>query len=115
MERYKQSFNDRVKPKLDYSSGVAQTKIEPFKDSQLALTQSRFAKAEREEFFANAYGEILSDLFVAWLRTEPHATKERDFLYASAMALGSVKAKMVGIEQYGNNMQFINQQNIEQE
>jgi hypothetical protein len=110
MDKYKQSFNDRVKPRMDYTSGVAQTKIEPFRDSQLALAQSRFAKAEREEFFNTAYGEILSDLFLAWLHTEPHATKERDFLYASAMALGSVKAKMVGIEQYGANMQFIKEQ-----
>lgn len=111
MDKYKQSFTDRIKPKMDYSSGIGQVKVEPFKESQMALVKSMFAKEEREQFFSDAYGEILSDLFVAWLKTEPHATKERDFLYASAMALGSVKAKMVGIEMYGANMAFIQKQN----
>jgi hypothetical protein len=115
MEKYRENFNGRVKPKMDYSSGIGQTKIEPFKESQMALAKSMFAKEEREQFFNDAYGEILSDLFVAWLKTEPHAVKERDFLYASAMALGSIKSKMIGIEQYGTNMQFIKQQTKSQE
>jgi len=111
MDKYRDNFSDRIKPKMDYSSGIGQVKIEPFKESQMALVKSMFAKEEREQFFSDAYGEILTDLFVAWLKTEPHATKERDFLYASAMALGSVKAKMVGIEMYGANMSFIQNQN----
>jgi hypothetical protein len=111
MDKYRDNFAGRMAPKMDYSSGIGQAKIEPFKESQMALVKSMFAKEEREQFFSDVYGEILTDLFVAWLRTEPHATKERDFLYASAMALGSVKAKMVGIEMYGANMAFIQNQN----
>lgn len=115
MDKYKQSFEDRIKPKVDYSSGSGQIKVEPFRESQAALANSMFAKEERESFFAAAYGEILSDLFIQWLKSEPHEDKLRQYLYSSAMALGSVKAKMVGIEQYGNNMQFINKQNKEAE
>ena len=39
-----------------------------------------------------------------WLKTEPHETKSREFLYASAMALGSVKEKMIAFETYGKNV-----------
>jgi len=115
MEKYRKKFEERVKPKMDYSSGIGQVKVEPFRESQIALVKSKFAKEEREQFFSDAYGSILSDLFIAWLKTEPHAVKERDFLYASAMALGSIKAKMVSIEQYGANMQFIHEQTRSQE
>jgi hypothetical protein len=115
MEQFRKGFNDRIKPKVDYSDGMGKEKVDPFRDSQIALKQSMFAKAEREDFFKECYTDILTDLFMAWLKSPAHATKERDFLYASAMALGSVKAKMVGIEMYGTNMQFINQQNKVQE
>lgn len=112
MEKYKPSFATRVKPTQQDDGSY---KLNPFKDSQEALMHAEFSSREREVFFNEAYGSILADLFTAWLRTEPHATKERDFLYASAMALGSVKAKMIGIETYGTNMQFIKQQTQVQE
>jgi uncharacterized glyoxalase superfamily protein PhnB len=112
MEKYKAEFTKRVKPKQQEDSSY---KVEPFRNSQEALMHAEFSSREREVFFNEAYGSILADLFTAWLRTEPHATKERDFLYASAMALGSVKAKMIGIETYGTNMQFIKQQTQVQE
>jgi hypothetical protein len=110
MDKYREHFRNKTQPRTDYSSGTAQPKIEPFKEAQTALLRSAFAKDEREQFFNLAYCEILSDLFAAWLRTEPHAVKERDFLYASAMALGSVKEKLVAYEKYGPNMEFIQQQ-----
>lgn len=110
MEKYRQSLTDRVQVKRDYTSGVQQNKVDPFGDSQVALVQAQFVSKERETFFDEAYGSILADLFMAWLQTAPHATKERDFLYASAMALGSVKNKMVQIENYGKNAAFMNKQ-----
>jgi len=84
--------------------------IEPFRDAQVALGRAQFVMREREQFFGEAYSEILSDLFVSWLKTEPHATKEREYLYSTAMALGSVKEKLIGIERYGKNMSFLNKQ-----
>ena len=59
---------------------------------------------ERDEFFDEVYGEVLVDLFIEWLKTEPHETKSREFLYSSAMALGSVKEKMINFEMYGKNI-----------
>jgi hypothetical protein len=115
MDQYKQTFKSRTQPKMDYSSGVGVVKVEPFKDAQLAHIKSMFAKEEREQFFTDCYGEILTDLFLTWLKTEPHATKERDYLYSVAMALGSVKEKMQGIEQRGANLAFLQQQKQSQE
>jgi hypothetical protein len=113
MDKYKEGFQKRVKPTMNHDTG--EYKVEPFRDAQVALVKSQFTVREREQFFNDAYGEILADLFTTWLRTEPHCSKEREFLYHTAMALGSVKEKLVGIEQYGANMQFINQQKQSQE
>jgi sulfatase maturation enzyme AslB (radical SAM superfamily) len=107
MDKYRNNFHDRVKPKMEHETG--EYKVEPFRVAQKALSTSQFAKIEREEFFTEAYGEILSDLFVAWLKSEPHATKEREFLYATAMSLGEVKSRMTKFETLGNNLKFIKQ------
>jgi hypothetical protein len=111
MDKYKGSFEKRVKPKMNHETG--EYKVEPFRDAQVALGKAEFATREREQFFGEAYGEILSDLFVTWLKTEPHCAKEREYLYHTAMALGSVKEKLVGIERFGANMQFLHKQKQE--
>jgi hypothetical protein len=108
MKQYRESFARQVKPKMNHENG--EYKVEPFRDAQKALVQAQFVTREREQFFTEAYGEILSDLFIAWLKTEPHATKEREYLYSTAMALGSVKEKLIKYETYGNNVKFINKQ-----
>jgi len=109
MDKYRKGFEQKIKPKMNHETG--EYKVEPFRDAQIALGRAQFVNREREQFFGDAYGEILADLFVAWLSTEPHCSKEREYLYHTAMALGSVKEKLVGIEMYGNNVKFIAQQN----
>jgi len=109
MDKYRGGFEKKIKPRMDHTDG--HMKVEPFREAQLALGRAEFVHREREQFFGDAYSEILADLFVAWLKTEPHCSKEREYLYHTAMALGSVKEKLVGIEMYGNNVKFINQQN----
>ena len=108
MDKYRNGFEKKIKPRMDHSDG--HMKVEPFRDAQLALGRAQFVQHEREQFFGEAYSEILADLFVEWLKTEPHCSKEREFLYHTAMALGSVKEKLVGIEMYGNNVKFMAQQ-----
>jgi len=80
-------------------------KVHPDRAAQLALSNAKFSQQHREEFFTDAYGEILVDLFLQWLSTEPHENKSRDHLYHCAMALGSVKEKMIQFETYGKNIQ----------
>ena len=104
MDKYKEAFHKRVKPAMN---AEGEYKVEPFRDAQVALGKAQFVQREREQFFGEAYGEILADLFVQWLKSEPHATKEREYLYSTAMALGSVKEKLVGIETYGANMAYV--------
>ena len=72
-----------------------------------ALIKSEFSSRERENFFNDAYGEVLVDLFVEWLKTDPHETKSREFLYNTALALGSVKEKLISIETYGKNIPIL--------
>jgi len=107
MDKYRQGLEKRLKPKMNHDT--MEYKVEPFRDAQVALGQAQFVQREREQFFNEAYSEILADLFVAWLKTEPHCSKEREYLYSTAMALGSVKEKLVGIETYGNNVKYIQQ------
>lgn len=102
---YQEGFKERITPK--YDSETNKFVIKPFADAQFALAKAAFSKYEREEFFDTAYVQILSDYFMTWLKTEPHCTKEREFLYSCAMALGSVKSKMIEFEQYGANAAHI--------
>ena len=79
-------------------------KVHPDLQAKQALVKAEFASREREEFFNDAYGEVLVDLFISWLQTDPHEAKSREFLYSTAMALGSVKEKLLHIETYGRNI-----------
>ena len=69
-----------------------------------ALVRAEFSTREREEFFDNAYGELLVEYFINWLKTDPHETKTREFIYNSALALGDVKARLIQYETYGKNI-----------
>ena len=107
MDKYRNGLEKKIKPKMNHET--MEYKVEPFRDAQVALGQAQFVQREREQFFNEAYSEILADLFVTWLKSEPHCNKEREYLYSVAMALGSVKEKLVGIETYGNNVKYIQQ------
>ncbi len=113
MDKYRKGLEQRLKPKMNHET--MEYKVEPFRDAQVALGQAQFVTREREQFFNEAYSEILADLFVTWLKTEPHCTKEREYLYSTAMALGSVKEKLVGIETYGNNLKYMQKASAERE
>jgi hypothetical protein len=86
-------------------------KVHPDVLAKEALIKSEFSSRERENFFNDAYGEVLVDLFVEWLKTDPHETKSREFLYNTALALGSVKEKLISIETYGKNIPILTEDN----
>jgi hypothetical protein len=79
-------------------------------NAQEAIVRGSFADQMKEQFFDHAFGEVLSDVFMAWLRTEAHCVKEREFLYATAMALGSVKGKLIDFANLGRNTQYLQTQ-----
>ena len=79
-------------------------KIHPDVLARQALENARFASQEREYFFDHAYGEILCDLFAQWLNTEPHETKNREFIYSTAVGLGAVKDRLMQYEMLGRNI-----------
>jgi hypothetical protein len=105
MDKYREGFKEKIKPRRDPNTN--EYIVEPFRDAQKALARASFVERDREEFFGDAYVDILTDLFVAWLKTEPHCQKEREYLYSTAMALGSVKEKLIQYETYGHNVKFI--------
>ncbi len=106
MDKYKNGAKRKFKPKMDQQTG--EYKVNPFVDSQQSLTRAMFSKKERDNFFTEAYSDILVDLFVQWLQTEPHCTKEREYMYHVAMGLGSVKERLIQVETYGFNQESIN-------
>jgi len=69
-----------------------------------ALIRAEFSSRQREEFFEDAYGELLVEYFINWLKTEPHENKTREFIYNSALALGDVKQKLINYETLGKNV-----------
>lgn len=104
-DKFTKGFKERIKPRVDPLKGEAVK--EPFRDAQLYLQRGQFATREREEFFNEAFTDILTSLFTQWLKTEPHCTKEREFLYHTALALGSVKENLISRETLGRNAKFI--------
>jgi hypothetical protein len=82
-------------------------------NAQDAVVRGSFADQMKEQFFDQAFGEVLADVFMAWLKTESHCVKEREFLYATAMALGSVKGKLIDFSNLGKNTSYLqNQQKL---
>jgi len=107
MEKFSKGFKERIKPRVDYVSGSGETIKEPFRDAQFALSRGQFASQIREDFFNEAFTDILTDLFSQWVKSAPHCTKEREFLFHTALALGSVKENLINRETLGKNAQFI--------
>lgn len=97
MDKFRKSAEKRLDPK----------KVHPDVLAKEALVNAEFSSREREMFFENAYGDILVEYFVQWLKTDPHENKTREFIYNSALALGDVKAKMVQYEMYGRNVSYM--------
>ena len=79
-------------------------KVHPDQLAKEALVNAEFTSRERDNFFNSAYGDVLVDLFIEWIKTDPHENKSREFLYSTAMALGSVKERLIAIETYGKNV-----------
>ena len=86
-------------------------KVHPDTAAREALIKAEFSSRERENFFEDAYAQIMVDYYINWLSTEPHETKTREFIYNSALALGDVKARMIQFETYGKNIPLMEEDN----
>jgi hypothetical protein len=95
MEKYRKAGEKNLK------------KAHPDAVAKEALVNAAFASKERDEFFDDAYGELLVTYFMHWLKTDPHETKTREFIYNSALALGDVRQKLVEYETYGKNVEYL--------
>ena len=102
MDKYREGMAKRTRP--DKSYPLEGRKMLPINEGQVALARASFAGIEKETFFNGAYSDILADLFTQWLKTQHHEKETREFLYATAMALGSVKEKLIQIETFGKNV-----------
>jgi hypothetical protein len=69
--------------------------------------KGRMSTENRTQFFNEAYGEILFDLFLRWCQTELHEKELREALYQNTLALGSIKVKLQEYENYANNIEYI--------
>ena len=111
----KKTYREAAEKKLANESVYGKKKVHPQELARMAHVEGGFATKEREEFFDKAFGEILVDYFEAWLRTEPHEAKAREFLYDSAMALGDVRSRLIMKETYGNNVPHLEEDPNQQE
>jgi hypothetical protein len=116
MSRYSTALIEKIKPDTD----AAGRKVDkdPFVPAQMALSRAHFAETVREQFFHDAYVDIIAGYFRAWLETPQHAQKEREYLYHCAMAMGSVKNELIKWSTYGKNVaaqQAVNQKEEQDE
>lgn len=73
------------------------------------IFQSRGEQASRkkDEFFDEAYAEILLDLFLTWANTGLHEKDLRESLYQNTLALGAIKNKLHEYQVYARNAPFL--------
>jgi len=107
----KEKYRQVAEKRLGNDKSYGNHKIHPDELARRAHVQGHFAAKERDAFFDEVYGEVLVDLFCEWLKTDSHETKSREFLYSTAMALGSVKEKMIHFETYGKNVPHLKEDN----
>ena len=72
-----------------------------------ALNKAEFSSREREFFFNEAFGELMVEYYLQWLKTEPHETKAREFIYNSVLAMGDVKSRLISYETFGKNVPYM--------
>ena len=111
----RKEYEDVAKRRLANTANHASHKIHPDVLSRNAHVEAEFTSRVLDEFFMSSYGEILVTYFTQWLKTEPHETKTREFLYSCAMALGSVKEQLVKQEMYGKNVPVIDEMKDKQD
>ena len=99
MDKYRKAAEKRLKG------------VHPDLQAKEALVKAEFSSRERETFFEDAYGELLVEYFINWLKTDPHETKTREFIYNSALSLGDVKQKLINYETYGRNVPLMEDNN----
>ena len=90
-------------------------KVHPAEADRRALVDAQFASDIRTEFMDKAYGEIMCDLFIEWLSTEFHEEKKREYIYNTALSLGSVKQRLISYETYGRNVPAIEKSRNQEE
>ena len=76
-------------PKMDKYRKTAEKKLKgqhPDLIAKEALSRAEFSSRQREEFFEDAYGELLVDYFLQFLNTEPHENKKREFIYSCVLS-----------------------------
>ena len=100
MDKYK----DTASKRLGNQASHGKYKVHPEALAQQAHVKGEFATKVMDDFFTEIYGDVLVDLFMEWLNTEPHETKTREFLYSTAMGLGSVREKLIATQTYGKNI-----------
>lgn len=83
--------------------------------SNIFAYKGEFAKREREEFFNEAYGEILFDLFLQWVQTGVEEKELREHIYHTTLGLGSVKEKLLAYEMFGKNLAYLEPEEEDEE
>ena len=77
------------------------------RNAQIILLNGESSTQYRTEFFDQIFIDLLNDLFSVWIHTTPEEVKKREYLYQSALALGSVKSWLLKAEQKGSNVDTI--------
>ena len=65
---------------------------------------AEFSSRMKEEFFNEAFGELMVDYYIKFMETDPHEHKSREFIYSCVLALGDVKNRLTQYETYGKNV-----------
>lgn len=71
------------------------------------VNRGEVAQQKKDQFFDEAYAEILLDLFMRWCQTDLQEGQLRESLYQNVLALGAVRGKLAEYQMYGRNASFL--------
>lgn len=74
---------------------------------QIYMNRGRDAEKVKDEFFDEAYAEIMLDLFLRWTQTHLNEVEFRESLFQNVLALGAIKNKLVEYQRYARNAPFL--------
>jgi len=92
----------------NFSILTQDTRGEQDRSERHAVSMGDFSNKEQTSFWNEAYGDILFDVFKAWLNTSHDDSGQREYLFNTAMALGQVREKLAGMSHVSNNIRYAN-------
>jgi len=102
-----EDMKQRIREKFSYLFKGGELEMRKPHFAQMYINKGEEAGRKRDQFFDDAFVEIMMDLFQRWIQTELHEVQLRESLYQNVLALGAVNGKLDEYQTYARNAAFL--------